>query len=138
MWLKTRPLNSLTITRKYPLSQIIQNPPLQLPPCSLNSDPSAISMAASISASRLHKPLPSSFHGGWGSSICGETTGMLAKSVPEVIRVAKPVRFRPVMKNVNEGKGVFAPAVVLARNIIGKKRFNQLRGKAIALHSQVN
>ncbi|XP_022942098.1 protein PROTON GRADIENT REGULATION 5, chloroplastic-like [Cucurbita moschata] len=94
-------------------------------------------MAASISAYRLHKPLPSSFHGDWGSSICGETTGMLAKSVPEVVRVAKPVRFRPMMKNVNEGKGVFAPAVVLARNIIGKKRFNQLRGKAIALHSQI-
>ncbi|CAL9154086.1 unnamed protein product, partial [Musa hybrid cultivar] len=25
----------------------------------------------------------------------------------------------------------------LARNVIGRKRFNQLRGKAIALHSQV-
>ncbi|KAL9257191.1 PROTON GRADIENT REGULATION 5, chloroplastic-like protein [Drosera capensis] len=44
---------------------------------------------------------------------------------------------RPMMKNVNEGKGVFAPVVVLARNIIGKKQFNQIRGKAIALHSQV-
>ncbi|CAA6673299.1 unnamed protein product [Spirodela intermedia] len=41
------------------------------------------------------------------------------------------------MKNVNEGKGLFAPLVVVTRNIIGKKRFNQLRGKAIALHSQV-
>ncbi|KAJ8616219.1 hypothetical protein MRB53_035591 [Persea americana] len=35
------------------------------------------------------------------------------------------------------GKGVFAPSVILTHNIIGKKRFNQLRGKAIALHSQV-
>jgi hypothetical protein len=42
-----------------------------------------------------------------------------------------------MMKNVNEGKGLFAPAVVITRQIIGKKRFNQLRGKAIALHSQV-
>ncbi|PKI48769.1 hypothetical protein CRG98_030811 [Punica granatum] len=41
------------------------------------------------------------------------------------------------MKNINEGKGLFAPVVVFTRNIIGKKRFNQLRGKAIALHSQV-
>lgn len=41
------------------------------------------------------------------------------------------------MKNVNEGKGIFAPLVVVTRNVIGKKRFNQLRGKAIALHSQV-
>lgn len=41
------------------------------------------------------------------------------------------------MGNVNEGKGLFAPVVVLVRNIIGRKRFNQLRGKSIALHSQV-
>lgn len=43
-----------------------------------------------------------------------------------------------MMKNVNEGKGLFAPIVVITRDIIGKKRFNQLRGKAIALHSQVS
>jgi hypothetical protein len=41
------------------------------------------------------------------------------------------------MGNVNEGKGIFAPLVVVTRNIVGRKRFNQLRGKAIALHSQV-
>ncbi|CAM8988435.1 unnamed protein product [Rhodiola kirilowii] len=41
-----------------------------------------------------------------------------------------------MMKNVNEGKGVFAPLLVLAQNLIGKKQFNQLRSKAIALHSQ--
>lgn len=61
----------------------------------------------------------------------------LPKSVTTRVRVRKPIRFQPVMKNVNEGKGIFAPIVVIARNIIGKKRFNQLRGKAIALHSQV-
>jgi len=43
-----------------------------------------------------------------------------------------------MMGNVNAGKGLFAPLVVVARNIIGRKRFNQLRGKAIALHSQVS
>ena len=42
-----------------------------------------------------------------------------------------------MMGNINEGKGVFAPLVVITRNIVGKKQFNQLRGKAIALHSQV-
>lgn len=42
-----------------------------------------------------------------------------------------------MMRNVNEGKGLFAPIVVVARNIVGKKRFDLLRGKAIALHSQV-
>eukprot|EP00850_Spirogloea_muscicola_P019837 SM000200S05827 [mRNA] locus=s200:199345:199569:+ [translate_table: standard] len=41
------------------------------------------------------------------------------------------------MGNPNAGKGVFAPIVVLARNVIGQKQFNQLRGKGIALHSQV-
>jgi hypothetical protein len=43
---------------------------------------------------------------------------------------------RVVAGNTNEG-GLFAPIVVVARNVIGVKRFNQIRGKAIALHSQV-
>lgn len=42
-----------------------------------------------------------------------------------------------VAGNDYEG-GLFAPIVVVARNIIGVKRFNQIRGKAIALHSQVS
>jgi hypothetical protein len=32
---------------------------------------------------------------------------------------------------------MFAPIVNTIRNLMGKKEFNQLRGKAIALHSQV-
>ena len=65
-------------------------------------------------------------------------TALAIKSVPTRVRVGKkPIRFQPMMGNVNEGKGLFAPIVVVTRNIIGKKRFNQLRGKAIALHSQV-
>lgn len=67
----------------------------------------------------------------------GEDYAMLAKSVPNRVRVGKPTRAQPMMRNVNEGKGLFAPIVVVTRNLIGKKRFNQLRGKAIALHSQV-
>ncbi|KAG6549068.1 hypothetical protein Mapa_009511 [Marchantia paleacea] len=54
-----------------------------------------------------------------------------------MVRVARPVRPQIRMGNPNEGKGVFAPLVVIARNILGTKRFNQLRGKGIALHSQV-
>ncbi|XAR48935.1 hypothetical protein NMG60_11031928 [Bertholletia excelsa] len=81
--------------------------------------------------------LGSSFHGSWGTSMVGEDHAMLARSVPSQVRVRKPVRSSPMMKNVNEGKGLFAPVVIVTRNIIGKKRFNQLRGKAIALHSQV-
>lgn len=33
--------------------------------------------------------------------------------------------------------GPFAPLVVITRNIMGPKPFNQFRGKGIALHSQV-
>ncbi|KAK4482478.1 hypothetical protein RD792_009636 [Penstemon davidsonii] len=91
-------------------------------------------MTTSISAS--------AFLGSWGTSTgtTGEDHTMLlqAKVVPQVrVRVVRPVRPTPMMKNVNEGKGVFAPLVVVTRNIVGKKTFNQLRGKAIALHSQV-
>ncbi|AES60409.1 hypothetical protein MtrunA17_Chr1g0168471 [Medicago truncatula] len=94
-------------------------------------------MATSISATGC---VGSSFYGSWGTSIVGEDYTMLAKSVSSQLRigrVSKPVRLQPMMKNVNEGKGIFAPLVVVTRDIVGKKRFNQLRGKAIALHSQV-
>ncbi|CAA2990629.1 PROTON GRADIENT REGULATION 5, chloroplastic [Olea europaea subsp. europaea] len=70
------------------------------------------------------------------SFMAGEDYAALARAVPTQVRMAHPVRSRPMMKNVNEGKGLFAPIVVVTRNVIGKKTFNQLRGKAIALHSQ--
>ncbi|KAL4308475.1 hypothetical protein GQ457_01G002140 [Hibiscus cannabinus] len=91
-------------------------------------------MATSLSAAVF----ATSFHGNWGSpATFGHRYASLANSVPSHVRVGKPVRAMPVMKNVNEGKGLFAPLVILTRQIIGKKRFNQLRGKAIALHSQI-
>ncbi|KAI6693633.1 hypothetical protein NL676_021343 [Syzygium grande] len=94
--------------------------------------------ATSISAANLKGGLRSSFHGSWGSSITGEDhRALMAKTAVRVKVASKPARCQPVMKNVNEGKGLFAPIVVVTRNLIGKKRFNQLRGKAIALHSQV-
>lgn len=75
----------------------------------------------------------------FSSCISGEDYGMFIRKVQPLMSVGigKAVRSRPMMKNVNEGKGIFAPLVVVTRNIVGKKRFNQLRGKAIALHSQV-
>ncbi|PWA93672.1 proton gradient regulation 5 [Artemisia annua] len=80
----------------------------------------------------------SSFHGTWGTSILGDDHAtMVSMTKPSRVRVGKPLKSGPMMGNVNEGKGVFAPLVVITRNIVGKKRFNQLRGKAIALHSQV-
>ncbi|KAH9618836.1 hypothetical protein KSS87_006532 [Heliosperma pusillum] len=79
------------------------------------------------------------FKCGLGSTFAsGDNHAMLANSVLARVRVSsKPTRAQPLMKNVNEGKGLFAPIVVITRDIVGKKRFNQLRGKAIALHSQV-
>lgn len=32
---------------------------------------------------------------------------------------------------------MFAPIVILTRNVVGKAKFTQLRGKAIAAHCQV-
>jgi len=40
-----------------------------------------------------------------------------------------------MMGNKGAG-GPFAPIVVVTRNIVGEKDFNQIRGKAISLHSQ--
>ncbi|GBG80700.1 hypothetical protein CBR_g31156 [Chara braunii] len=63
-------------------------------------------------------------------------------SSPSTSKPGRPSQRRPagvviMMANPAEGKGIFAPMVVLARNILGKKQFNQLRGKGIALHSQM-
>ncbi|OEL35047.1 Protein PROTON GRADIENT REGULATION 5, chloroplastic, partial [Dichanthelium oligosanthes] len=97
-------------------------------------------MAAAVSFSRL-RALPT-----WSSSVSGSgddhhSSSVLAMSVSARARPrsgARPLRSpAQMMGNVNAGKGLFAPLVVVARNIIGRKRFNQLRGKAIALHSQV-
>uniref|UniRef100_A0A0F7GY35 Proton gradient regulation 5 n=1 Tax=Monsonia marlothii TaxID=163685 RepID=A0A0F7GY35_9ROSI len=90
-------------------------------------------------AAALNGGLVCSFHGSWGTSMYGDDYYSLVDSLPRHVTVGngKPSRSPPSMKNVNEGKGLFAPVVVITRNIIGKKRFNQLRGKAIALHSQV-
>ncbi|KAL0907422.1 hypothetical protein M5K25_021833 [Dendrobium thyrsiflorum] len=90
-----------------------------------------------MSTSGIGGGLFSSFHGSWTSPFYGEDRAALSKAISLPLRSSKPLRASPMMKNVNEGKGIFAPVVVLTRNIIGKKRFNQLRGKAIALHSQV-
>jgi hypothetical protein len=96
-----------------------------------------IDMAAAVSfagaASRV-RALPT-----WSSSMSGDDHSALAMSVSSARpRSARPLRSPPkMMGNVNAGKGLFAPLVVVARNIVGRKRFNQLRGKAIALHSQV-
>uniref|UniRef100_A0A7I4CL71 Proton gradient regulation 5 n=1 Tax=Physcomitrium patens TaxID=3218 RepID=A0A7I4CL71_PHYPA len=66
------------------------------------------------------------------------TIGLGRMAIARVSSASLPRPAQPrAMGNKNDGKGLFAPIVVIARNAIGKKEFNQLRGKAIALHSQV-
>ncbi|MBA0696549.1 hypothetical protein Goari_003093 [Gossypium aridum] len=44
-----------------------------------------------------------------------------------------------MMKNVKGGKGLFASIMVVTRQFVGKKgSISLIRGKAIALHSQVH
>lgn len=45
-------------------------------------------------------------------------------------------QLRVVAGNTSEG-GIFAPIVEIVRSQMGVKEFNQFRGKAISLHSQV-
>lgn len=94
-------------------------------------------MATAITATGFQGGMCSSFCGTWVGGTKGEDYNLLVRSVSVPVRVRKPIRSQPMMRNINEGKGLFAPVVVVTRNIIGMKRFNQLRGKAIALHSQV-
>ncbi|KAB2095302.1 hypothetical protein ES319_A01G027200v1 [Gossypium barbadense] len=76
-------------------------------------------MVVSISATGFKSGLGTSLYGSWGP--CSSDSDWLVNSVPSQVRVGKPVRSKPMMKNVNEGKGLFAPLVVLTRQIIGKK-----------------
>jgi hypothetical protein len=47
-----------------------------------------------------------------------------------------PARKAIVMMGNKGAGGIFAPIVVVTRNVVGEKDFNKLRGKAISLHSQ--
>lgn len=62
------------------------------------------------------------------------------KTTPESIvlgNAEKTGKTRQVTRMGNKsGSGPFTPLVIVARNILGKKDFNQFRGKAISLHSQ--
>jgi hypothetical protein len=56
------------------------------------------------------------------------------------VGVAAPARAKlqvQSMGNSNEN-GIFAPIVRKMASVVGKKPFNQFRGKGIALHSQVS
>jgi hypothetical protein len=79
-----------------------------------------------------------SVSGSWESSFRGTGVSSLCPVSAEFVKGPKASRREiTMMGNKNAGKGIFAPVVVVTRNIVGVKQFNQLRGKGIALHSQV-
>jgi hypothetical protein len=69
------------------------------------------------------------------SAACLRGGAPVRRSAAAAVRPAARGVLRVRAGNDNEG-GVFAPIVVVARNVIGVKQFNQFRGKAISLHSQ--
>eukprot|EP00475_Leptophrys_vorax_P017700 TRINITY_DN24304_c0_g1_i1.p2 TRINITY_DN24304_c0_g1~~TRINITY_DN24304_c0_g1_i1.p2 ORF type:complete len:122 (+),score=5.97 TRINITY_DN24304_c0_g1_i1:388-753(+) len=76
------------------------------------------------------------------ASACAEhvVSGSTLRCTTATTRTAA---FRPsaapvvAMANPHGNSGVFAPVVIVAKSVVGEKQFNQIRGKAIALHSQV-
>ena len=91
---------------------------------------SAIAGSVSLSATSKARGM------GFKTSAPMGTRVSSAAAVPVQPKRAQRASLKVVAGNTNEG-GLFAPVVILARNIIGVKPFNQIRGKAIALHSQV-
>eukprot|EP00227_Mantoniella_beaufortii_P013827 CAMPEP_0197583942 /NCGR_PEP_ID=MMETSP1326-20131121/6691_1 /TAXON_ID=1155430 /ORGANISM="Genus nov. species nov., Strain RCC2288" /LENGTH=127 /DNA_ID=CAMNT_0043148229 /DNA_START=63 /DNA_END=446 /DNA_ORIENTATION=+ len=72
---------------------------------------------------------------GFKASTGGKRVSAVAMQ-PRTARATRGGALQVVAGNNNEG-GLFAPLVVIARNIVGVKGFNQFRGKIIALHSEV-
>ncbi|KAI8469442.1 MAG: thylakoid membrane protein [Monoraphidium minutum] len=74
--------------------------------------------------------------GSWDTS--GSNTVGLREAGPAVCRSSAAAPKRQMVRLGNKGSGgPFAPLVVVVRNIVGEKKFNSLRGKAISLHSQI-
>ncbi|GLI63342.1 hypothetical protein VaNZ11_006264 [Volvox africanus] len=62
----------------------------------------------------------------------------LVQSAPRLQQSANAPRRKPVTMMGNKATtGPFAPLVLVVRGAMGEKPFNQLRGKAISLHSQI-
>lgn len=59
-----------------------------------------------------------------------------AATIPASYFTSSAPRRRTVTMGNKGATGPFAPLVVAIRNVYGTKNFNQLRGKAISLHSQ--
>ena len=62
-------------------------------------------------------------------------TGLAVRAPPVAGCTGRGATLRVVAGNEYDN-GVFTPLVVVVRNVMGVKPFNQFRGKAISLHSQ--
>lgn len=90
---------------------------------------------------RVHAPLsPSSAH----SNCLRQPSPALGRAPPRVLcfipSLPPPVlagrRSLAIVAGNPGSGGPFAPLVIVTRNIMGTKEFNQFRGKMISLHSQ--
>ena len=78
-------------------------------------------------------------------------SGLISSAFAQKIECLTSFTWSPVLQGGQEGNhqggrslgwgtslamGPFTPIVVVVRNVMGKKEFNQFRGKAISLHSQ--
>ncbi|KAG2495961.1 hypothetical protein HYH03_005891 [Edaphochlamys debaryana] len=62
----------------------------------------------------------------------------VAQPAPKAQQATNAPRRKPVTMMGNKATtGPFAPLVVVVRGAMGEKPFNNLRGKAISLHSQI-
>jgi hypothetical protein len=96
-------------------------------------------MAATLSAPGLRAPASAGAAGPARASL-GFAAGVRGAALPAAphaagARGARRGPLRVLAGNTNEG-GVFAPLVIVVRDVMGAKQFNQFRGKAISLHSQ--
>ena len=83
-------------------------------------------------------PLPSTRHSlsARGSAALRGAAPLPASAAPRPAACRGATPLRVVAGNASES-GPFSPLVVLLRSAVGVKPFNNFRGKAISLHSQV-
>ncbi|KAL3918436.1 MAG: hypothetical protein SGILL_004235 [Bacillariaceae sp.] len=98
-----------------------------------------VASATSFSPASTMRPAP------FFVNVVGETTdtppAMAATAQQEQQAAPAPVApkapKKKLAKKSSHKEGIFSPAVLLAKNVLGDKQLNEIRGKAIGLHSDV-
>lgn len=96
----------------------------------------ALHLAACSTAAQIRSPAASQRQS-LGSAASSFAAPRSLQQRSSSSNVAAGRRALQVRAGNNATGGPFAPIVVVVRNAMGVKQFNQLRGKAISLHSQV-